>query len=74
MDLPRHRAELRKHVKEARQLRDRLKQLKSMVEEHGDAPETENLRQQLSEAEQRLETVFLRQRWVILVNARGTDA
>lgn len=51
-------------MQEARQLRDRLQHLKSKVDEHGDLPETENLRVQLHEAEQRLETVFLRQRSV----------
>jgi tetratricopeptide (TPR) repeat protein len=59
--LARHRAELQKHILEAMELRERLNQLKILVEQHGAGPETASLRQQLKEAEARLASVFERQ-------------
>eukprot|EP00045_Choanoeca_perplexa_P015726 m.202248 g.202248 ORF g.202248 m.202248 type:complete len:1413 (+) comp17063_c0_seq1:158-4396(+) len=60
--IARHRADLRKHVLEARELREKLNGLKELVAEHGDGPETDMLREQLADAESRLESVFERQR------------
>ena len=49
-------------LQEARELREKLNGLKELVAEHGDGPETDMLREQLADAESRLESVFERQR------------
>ncbi|EGD72755.1 hypothetical protein PTSG_04485 [Salpingoeca rosetta] len=56
------REQLHRQVKDARALKDRLEHLKQIVEAYDESSEVAQLKSQLHDAEERLRTVFLRQK------------